>query len=256
MFTLVNQCGYTVWPGILSNAGSPPLPTTGFALQRGQSKTVTPPASWGGRLWARTLCATDPTTGAFVCQTADCGSGRVDCAGAGAAPPATLAEFKLDGYGGLDFYDVSLVDGFNLPMLVAPEEGGSGGNCSSTGCVADLNGACPPELRVMSEDGSERVACRSACEAFDQPQYCCSGAYGNPGTCEPSSYSALFKKTCPLAYSYAYDDRTSTFTCGDSAGYTITFCPSPTASAIDCFPLVRGTGTAGNFADCPNSTHD
>ncbi|KAL9260883.1 Thaumatin-like protein [Drosera capensis] len=246
-FTLVNQCEYPIWPGILSNAGSLPLSTTGFILQTGQSKSLTPPSGWGGRFWGRTLCAANATTGQFTCQTGDCATGRIDCAGAGAAPPATLAEFKLDGDGGLDFYDVSLVDGYNLPMLVVPDVGVSGGNCSATGCVADLNAECPAELRVLSDDGSERVACKSACDAFDQPQYCCSGAYANPDTCKPSGYSLLFKRTCPRAYSYAFDDRTSTFTCGSGGGYTITFCPSPStsqkASSEQTAPLTASTPT-------------
>ncbi|KAL9330431.1 hypothetical protein ACSQ67_000041 [Phaseolus vulgaris] len=110
-------------------------------------------------------------------------------------------------------------------MLVVPQ-GGSGEKCTATGCVGDLNDACPSELKVMSADGREGVACKSACEAFNSPQYCCSGAYGSPDTCKPSSYSEIFKNACPRAYSYAYDDKTSTFTCA-SADYTITFCPSP-----------------------------
>ncbi|GAB4852541.1 Thaumatin-like protein 1 [Ancistrocladus abbreviatus] len=244
-FTLLNQCDYTVWPGILSNAGEPELSTTGFVLRKGQSKTITPPASWGGRFWARTFCATDNSTGKFTCRTGDCGSGKVDCSGAGASPPATLAEFKLDGYGGLDFYDVSLVDGYNLPMLVVPE-GGSGVNCTSTGCVADLNGSCPSELRVMSEDGSESVACKSACDAFNQPQYCCSGSYSSPATCKPSSYSQVFKKACPRAYSYAYDDKTSTFTCRGTAHYTITFCPSPSTSQKAAEGQTSSSSSAGS----------
>ncbi|KAL2895445.1 Thaumatin-like protein 1 [Bienertia sinuspersici] len=228
-FTITNKCGYTVWPGILSNAGVAPLPTTGFALQKGQTKSITPPSGWAGRFWGRAFCATDSKTGKFTCQTGDCGSGKIECSGAGATPPATLAEFTLNGAGGMDFYDVSLVDGYNLAMLVAPR-GGSGPNCSFTGCVGDLNGACPSELRVMNQDsgGSGAVACKSACEAFNTPEYCCSGSYGSPDTCKPSSYSAAFKKACPRAYSYAYDDKSSTFTCGGSPDYTITFCPSPT----------------------------
>ncbi|XP_061373303.1 thaumatin-like protein 1b [Gastrolobium bilobum] len=223
-FTLVNKCDYTVWPGILSNAGVAPLSTTGFALQTGESKAITTPTSWGGRFWGRTLCTQD-TTGKFSCATGDCGSGKIECAGSGATPPATLAEFTLDGSGGLDFFDVSLVDGYNLPMLVVPQ-GGSGDNCTSTGCVEDLNGACPSELKVASVDGKQSVACKSACEAFGSPQYCCSGAYGSPNSCKPSAYSQIFKNACPRAYSYAYDDKTSTFTCGSAADYTITFCPS------------------------------
>ncbi|KAK8572586.1 hypothetical protein V6N13_048174 [Hibiscus sabdariffa] len=227
-FTIVNKCDYVVWPGILSNAGVPTLPTTGFTLQRGETKTIAAPASWGGRFWGRTHCSQD-SAGKFSCLTGDCGSGKLECSGNGAAPPATLAEFTLDGAGGFDFFDVSLVDGYNAPMLVAPK-GGKGQNCSSTGCVVDLNGLCPSELRVMtSTDRRGGVACRSACDAFRQPQYCCSGAYATPDTCKPSSYSRVFKTACPRAYSYAYDDKTSTFTCAN-ADYTITFCPSPNTS--------------------------
>lgn len=223
-YTIVNKCDRTVWPGILSNSDSAQLSTTGFTLQKGESKTITVPSSWGGRFWGRTHCTQD-STGKFSCVTGDCGSGKLECAGGGAAPPATLAEFKLNGYGGLDFYDVSLVDGYNLPLMVVPQ-GGTGGNCTKTGCEVDLNGACPSELKVTSTDGKENVACKSACEAFREPQYCCSGAYATPDKCTPSSYSQLFKSACPCAYSYAYDDSTSTFTCA-GADYMITFCPSP-----------------------------
>ncbi|KAM3261627.1 hypothetical protein ACQJBY_052358 [Aegilops geniculata] len=234
-FAITNNCEYTVWPGILSSAGSPEMDSTGFALPPGESRTMPVPAGWSGRLWARTLCSTDPA-GKFACVTGDCGSGRQDCAGGGAAPPATLAEFTMDGNDGMDFYDVSLVDGYNLPMLVAPEQGApaagagaAGGNCAPTGCVVDLNGACPGDLRVSSTAGAGGVACKSACEAFGTAQYCCSGEYGSPGTCRPSAYSQFFKNACPRAYSYAYDDATSTFTCaGGVSAYAITFCPSTT----------------------------
>ncbi|RLN42585.1 thaumatin-like protein 1b [Panicum miliaceum] len=250
-FTMTNNCGYTVWPGLLSGAGTAPLPTTGFALAHGASATVDAPASWSGRMWARTLCAADATTGKFTCATGDCGSGSVQCNGGGAAPPATLAEFTLDGSGGLDFFDVSLVDGYNVPMLIVPQGAGAGGGstnasadsgkCMATGCLVDLNGACPADLRVMATAsastgagagagaGGWAVACRSACEAFGTPQYCCSGAYGNPNTCKPSTYSQFFKTACPRAYSYAYDDSTSTFTCAAGTSYAITFCPSTTS---------------------------
>jgi hypothetical protein len=245
-FTMTNNCGYTVWPGLLSGAGTAPLSTTGFALAHGASATVDAPASWSGRMWARTLCAED-ATGKFTCATGDCGSGGIQCNGGGAAPPATLMEFTLDGSGGMDFFDVSLVDGYNLPMIIVPQGGGaaapagsgggSGGKCMATGCLVDLNGACPADLRVMAAStgtgaaapGGGPVACRSACEAFGSPQYCCSGAYGNPNTCRPSTYSQFFKNACPRAYSYAYDDSTSTFTCTAGTNYAITFCPSTTS---------------------------
>ncbi|XP_010448598.1 PREDICTED: thaumatin-like protein 1b isoform X1 [Camelina sativa] len=222
--TIVNRCSFTVWPGILSNSGSGDIGTTGFELASGGSRSFQAPASWSGRVWARTGCNFDSDTGQGTCLTGDCGSNQVECNGAGAKPPATLAEFTIgsgpaDPARKQDFYDVSLVDGYNVPMLVEAN-GGSEGTCLTTGCVTDLNQKCPTELRFGS--GS---ACKSACEAFGSPEYCCSGAYASPTECKPSMYSEIFKSACPRSYSYAFDDATSTFTCTD-ADYTITLCPS------------------------------
>jgi hypothetical protein len=47
------------------------------------------------------------------CQSGDC-SGRYQCTGNGAIR-ATLAEYDMNAWDGLDFYDVSMVDGSNLP---------------------------------------------------------------------------------------------------------------------------------------------
>ncbi|XP_066378400.1 thaumatin-like protein 1b [Miscanthus floridulus] len=275
-FTITNNCEHTVWPGILSSAGSAEMDTTGFALAPGESRAMSVPSGWSGRLWGRTLCSTS-TDGAFSCVTGDCGSGKQDCAGGGAAPPATLAEFTMDGSGGMDFYDVSLVDGYNLPMLVAPQgaAAAAGGSCVPTGCMVDLNGACPADLRVASttassSSGGGGVACKSACEAFGSAQYCCNGEYGNPSTCKPSAYSQFFKNACPRAYSYAYDDATSTFTCaGGDTTYAITFCPSTTsvkaAGAQGGLPLMNATmvylggdqlGSATAAARLPSGHHE
>ncbi|CAL8171295.1 unnamed protein product [Prunus armeniaca] len=215
-FTFTNKCDFTVWPGILASAGSPKLDSTGFELAKGSSRSFQAPTGWSGRFWGRTGCNFDGS-GHGSCSTGDCGSGQLECNGAGAAPPATLAEFTL-GSGSQDFYDVSLVDGYNLPMIV--EGSGGSGTCASTGCATDLNRRCPAELKV--EGGG---ACKSACDAFGSPEYCCNGEYGSPSTCKPSMYSQLFKSACPKSYSYAYDDASSTFTC-TGADYTITFCAS------------------------------
>ena len=216
-FTFVNRCHYTVWPGILPNAGTGTLGTTGFDLPQDTSRSFLAPTGWSGRFWARTGCNFDG--GSSTCLTGDCNSGQIQCNGAGATPPVTLAEFTLSSAtGGQDFYDVSLVDGYNVPMTI--ENSGGSGLCGSTGCVSDLNLNCPAELRVG--DGG---ACKSACMAFNKPEYCCSGTYGSPATCKPSVYSEMFKSACPRSYSYAYDDASSTFTC-TGGDYTVTFCPS------------------------------
>ncbi|XP_041021760.1 thaumatin-like protein 1 isoform X1 [Juglans microcarpa x Juglans regia] len=235
--TIINRCEYTVWPGILSNAGSAVLDSTGFELQQGKSRSFQAPPNWSGRFWGRTGCTFDPNNGQGSCVTGDCGSNQVECNGAGATPPATLAEFTIGSGATQDFYDVSLVDGYNVPMIV--DTSGGSGTCLSTGCVTDLNRRCPKELLV-----GDGAACKSACEAFGSPEYCCSGAYGSPATCKPSIYSEMFKAACPRSYSYAYDDATSTFTC-TGADYTITFCPSGTSqkSARDASPTTNSSGT-------------
>ncbi|KAJ3692790.1 hypothetical protein LUZ60_011885 [Juncus effusus] len=223
-FTFTNKCSETIWPGLLSNSGSSPLDTTGFSLKSGETRQLAAPSGWSGRFWGRSDCNFD-SSGKGSCSTGDCGSGQIECNGAGAAPPATLIEFTLDGNDGKDFYDVSLVDGYNLPVMVEASGGSNG--CASTGCVVDLNAKCPSELKT-GEGGGE--ACRSACEAFGKPEYCCSGDYGTPDKCQPSVYSQLFKTACPRSYSYAYDDASSTFTCVGAADYAITFCPASTSS--------------------------
>ncbi|KAK8668464.1 hypothetical protein V6N13_105917 [Hibiscus sabdariffa] len=237
-FTFVNRCSYTVWPGILANAGSPALDSTGFELPKDSSRSFPAPTGWSGRFWGRTSCKFDGS-GSGACVTGDCGSGQMECNGLGAAPPVTLAEFTL-GTGGQDFYDVSLVDGYNIPMIV--EGTGGSGLCASTGCTTDLNRQCPSELRVGDGD-----ACKSACEAFGSPEYCCSGAFATPATCKPSVYSEMFKAACPRSYSYAYDDATSTFTC-TGADYTVTFCPSSPSqkSSRDATPATDATPMTGS----------
>ncbi|CAN0920372.1 Thaumatin-like protein 1a [Linum grandiflorum] len=222
--TFKNNCPFTVWPGTLTGGppGVPQLSTTGFELSSMQtSKAYDLPPNWtSGRFWGRTGCSTD-AAGKFTCTTADCGSDQVECNGKGGVPPATLAEITLTGAD--DTYDVSLVDGFNLQILMAPAAP-QGDKCKSTSCRADINAVCPPQFQTKGPDGRV-VGCKSACAAFNQPQYCCTGDYSKSETCPPTEYSKFFKDQCPEAYSYAYDDPTSTFTCPTGQNYLITFCP-------------------------------
>lgn len=237
-FTLANGCTHTVWPGILSNAGSSLLVNGGFELAPGQSASIQAPAGWSGRLWGRTGCQFS-STGIGSCASGDCG-GKLQCQGAGAATPATLAEFTIAGLQvnvKQDFYDVSLVDGYNIPIAIVPTSGS--GTCGTAGCARDLNMNCPAELQVISEDAqdgrSSVVGCKSACDAFGEAEYCCAGMYANPSTCKPSTYSQMFKLACPKAYSYAFDDPTSTFTC-TKADYTILFCPTSSRYLLPFLP--------------------
>ncbi len=225
----VNQCSETIWVGALNAAPEYELPDNGgWELPPGNDHTLVLPEHWGGRFWGRTGCQFDGS-GMGHCDSGDCGN-RMACSGAGGQTPATLAEFTFSGHAGLDFYDISLVDGYNLPLTIRPVAGtyeprgeGDPYDCGSPGCSSDLNQTCPPELQKKNAQGHV-VGCASACEIFQSDEYCCRGAHGTPDTCPPFSYSDLFKAACPTAYSYAYDDQTSTYTCfGED--YDIVFCP-------------------------------
>jgi hypothetical protein len=229
-FTFVNNTGQTIWPGALGNSGQPIPNGGGWELASGQSLSITMPNTWAGRFWARTYCTFD-SSGSGSCETGDCG-GVLACNGAGGTPNVTLAEFTLGGGTSSDFYDVSFVDAFNLPITVAPIGGttssSDGYQCTTAGCTVNLNPNCPAALQDVDSSGFI-IACLSACSEFGTAQYCCTGAYGSPSTCNPATwpvdYAAYFKQSCPGAYSYAYDDPTSTFTCSGASGYTITFWP-------------------------------
>ncbi len=245
-FTFVNNTSQTVWAGALGNSGQIAPGNGGWAMAPGATTSVTVPDTWGGRFWGRTYCNFNGS-GVGTCETGDCG-GVLSCNGAGGVPPASLAEFTLGGASGNDFYDVSFVDGFNIPMTVTPVAGAqpTPGNvfwCGVAGCGTDLNPNCPSVLRVTDASG-RIVACKSACEEFGTDQYCCRGAYGTSATCNPSNwpvnYASYFKSSCPYAYSYAYDDPTSTFQ-DKGASFKITFGPASGGGSPTPTPTSPGT---------------
>ncbi|KAJ8946576.1 hypothetical protein NQ318_008306 [Aromia moschata] len=183
--------------------------------------TVNAPDNWAGRFWSRTFCDSNTKH----CVTGDCGN-KLQCNGAGGNPPATLVEITLKGDRGLDFYDISLVDGFNNMASGGQGDGGQY-SCKRAGCGSPINSKCPYELRVNYNN--QIVGCKSACFAFNTDQYCCRGSHNQPQTCRssdwPHDYPAFFKRECPDAYSYAYDDHKSTFTCKASKyGTAVTSC--------------------------------
>uniref|UniRef100_A0A0D9XVS1 Thaumatin-like protein n=1 Tax=Leersia perrieri TaxID=77586 RepID=A0A0D9XVS1_9ORYZ len=219
---MVNNCGESVWPGILGSAGHPTPQSGGFHLGPGEETAFDVPTHWSGRVWPRRGCSFDAAGRHGSCATGDCGGGLLHCGGAAGSTPATVVEMTLGtATSPVHFYDVSLVDGFNLPVSMSPVGGGVG--CGTAACGADLNVCCPAALEVR--DGEGRVAgCRSACRAMGGDKYCCTGVYGSPAACRPTIFSHLFKAICPRAYSYAYDDASSLNRC-HAKRYLITFCP-------------------------------
>ncbi|XP_010478860.1 PREDICTED: LEAF RUST 10 DISEASE-RESISTANCE LOCUS RECEPTOR-LIKE PROTEIN KINASE-like 2.4 [Camelina sativa] len=221
--TIENKCEHPIWPASYAYAGE--LQPTGFLLDKGYTRrTINVTSSWIGYIWGRTLCTTN-SSGGFSCVTGDCNSGQIECSGP-SQHLATLAEFNLASENRDDYYDVNVINGYNLPLLVTPENE----KCKSIGCVVELNKTCPSELRLYNSDtgSSDPYACRTSCQKTPSPEICCVGIKSvvGPKECKRTIYSESFNKTCPGAYSYTYDTNISTFTCPRSSNFVVTFCPS------------------------------
>ncbi|GJX66787.1 G-type lectin S-receptor-like serine/threonine-protein kinase [Tanacetum coccineum] len=214
--TVVNECGFTVWPGIL---GRPVLNVSGFELKKGARQSFEILGNWSGTIWARTGC-TFNVSGHGSCATGDCG-GEMECNGRNYTQPVTILELDVN-TGTYDFYNVSLMKGFNLPMTIEPSRGDS---CLKMGCVNDLNERCPRELQLEGGGG-----CKSACQFYGSPEYCCLNSY-ETAPCSVSKYGRLFESACPQTVTYETNDL-GVSRCWD-ADYTVRFCPpSDTFSTI------------------------
>ncbi len=230
LVTFVNKMSQTIWVAAAPNPATP-LAATGWVLPAGQSVSITTPNNLNTRFWGRTGCVFD-SAGVGHCQTGDCG-GLFQCKGWGTIP-ATLAEVNFDAWDSLDFYDVSMVDGSNLPMYIniTKSSGGTQDKISSDGCVpagCTKPVVCPSVLDVKV--GSTVVGCISACARLGTDQVCCRGQWSSRAACDPASwpvdYAAVFKRAEPYAYSYVDDDATSVFTCKGVCDYRITFGITP-----------------------------
>ena len=131
--------------------------------------------------------------------------------------PVTVAEWSLSS-DRQDFYDVSVIDGFNLPILVD-----NSGGCGTVSCPVDLTKSCaspfpvydqanavpregPPELQGPTDANGTVVGCNSSCEVDSDPSEwsslqvsllgltkpagnspnCCTGDHATPSTCPAS----------------------------------------------------------------------
>ncbi|KAJ7624601.1 thaumatin-like protein [Roridomyces roridus] len=231
--TVYNGCPFTVWPAYFTSSGGNPSQVTGWQADAFTAVTFDVPSSWDGRIWARRNCDFSNNNGPTACLDGGCNGGlQCDRSTGTGVPPASLAEFNLDGDGVNDWYDVSFVDGYNLPISVTNNVG-----CPQPGCAVDLGPNCPSDLKGPFDSSGFPVGCKSACYQTsldgwinDNPN-CCTGIHDTAATCPPSGVEdySYFKNACPNAYAYAYDESSESalWTClaSKQAQYTVTFCP-------------------------------
>ncbi|KAG0144744.1 hypothetical protein CROQUDRAFT_659554 [Cronartium quercuum f. sp. fusiforme G11] len=238
-FTIRNNCPFTIWPAYFTNPDSPAqidrnASPAGWEAPGGNQRTINVPDGWAGRFWGRRNCnfgsgSSLPST----CAIGGCNGGLVCDANSGTGvPPVTLAEFKLNGAGNTDFYDVSNVDGSDLPVRISNTK-----NCPVPTCGVDLNPNCPDDRLKIRDSNGVTIGCLSACQAnldgnSGNSANCCTGSHSTAATCPSSGvqYYNYFKTNCPNAYAYAYDEgsESSLWTCSANGGgsdYTVTFCP-------------------------------
>ncbi|XP_073285662.1 thaumatin-like protein [Primulina huaijiensis] len=198
-FSIKNNCPFTVWAAA--------VPGGGQRLENDQTWEVNVPDQTLGRIWARTGCSFNET-GRGRCQTGDCNE-LLKCENYGESPHAAV-RYRLNIFNDLDFLDVSLINGFNVPVKATPDTGHCGRPIQ---CSVDINEFCPKQLRVPG-------GCSDPCNVFRKEKYCCGS-----GQCGPTKYSRFFQSKCPRAYTYPKDDQPELCSCSAGTNYTVVFCP-------------------------------
>ncbi|CAD6269411.1 unnamed protein product [Miscanthus lutarioriparius] len=123
-FTIKNNCGYTGWPAGIPVGG-------GTQLDPGQTygPSTCPPAPAAGSGAAPAVPSTVEAATATAATT---------------LPPATLAEYTIGGTGNpQDYYDISVVDGYNQPMAFS---------CSTGVGLVCTYPSCPDAYQYPTDD--------------------------------------------------------------------------------------------------------
>lgn len=203
-FTFKNSCDETVWVGSFGQNGTPALNGGGWQMGKGDSLDVRVAVGNSGRIWPRTECTFDPgghcPPGVNCCATGGCLEADnktfgLACAQTG-VPPATLLEWTLDatsGNGPIDYYDMSMVDGWSVPLSMTPVAGtfnttpdpGIGSWwCEVDGCSGGMP-ACPDAYKVAGSPLSCWSPCMAAKNAgsADATKLCCTCSLTEPITC-------------------------------------------------------------------------
>ncbi|CAN6335188.1 unnamed protein product [Urochloa humidicola] len=142
-FTITNNCSFTMWPAAVPVGG-------GTQLNPGQTWTLDVPVGTSGRIWGRTGCSFNGNGSNGNCTTGDC-AGELSCHVAG-NPPTTEAEYTIGSSGSAqDFYDISIVNGYNLAMDFS----------CTTGRKLKCRGQACPDAFLFPNDGGKVSACNA-----------------------------------------------------------------------------------------------
>jgi hypothetical protein len=209
---IYNTCAYDIW-----TFGLPGGP---LKIAAGGLQVIGWSNKFSGRVWPRSGCTGTGT--------------NVKCSQTG---NDTLAEFTLNAGMKDDWYDISLVDGFTIPLSILQLDGAwtpdpnympggkllGSGNCGSPVCAVDLLKNCP--------------ATQQRKDAMGNVVECVNGMSTNGGK-GPTPVTSYMKMGCPTSYTFPFDDPQSLFTCPSveqnggvgARDYEIVYCPPPSST--------------------------
>lgn len=241
--SITNQCEFPVWMATIPNAKIAPLSDRTVKLSKGQSHDYSIPNNgWAGRFWPKVGCDSNGK---------NCAAGEAipPCPPSGCQPPAdTKVEINFPNLNSREpaWYNISLVDGYSLPIEIKPR-GEKSGSCITTKCNLSL-AECPRnetqglgDLRVIKN--GKAVQCLSPCKKWNYPSpfglgkpeteapgvdLCC--PYNDVERCRKgivaqTNFVQTVHKACPTAYSYAYDDQAGLHNCPTQKSFDVTLCP-------------------------------
>lgn len=235
--SITNKCFWTNYAPNSPGSGSSPyrLDASGGAVT---TNTVTIPATsadpaiqWSGNISASLGC--DQTSS---CTQADCGSsgGSASCqAGKGFTPPATQAEITMN-LTTSDSYDVEVINGFHIPVSMAPSQYVTANNysCGNPGNFASSNGFGSCNWQTAVPPGN--------------------GYYWTTGTGE--SCKIATPKVCDTAGQVCGLDSNLNQKCGNFLGYwtgdqvcSVTTISSEVSSYFQCNTPLAGLSSTVSF---------
>lgn len=205
---------------------------------------------WSGNVYAATGCARDGTE----CKTANCAMSSAGTTTVGPCPngvgpqgPVTLAEFAL-APNGADFYDISAINGVNVPVSIAPVGGavdpsdpytcGSPGAATPTGGLVACSWAFDTRIALAAGTTDESTFLRAVARG------------GNPCA---SDADCAGTEVCGTALDFT--GSPSAPTCGQQiAWWTADELCASTGNTfgppLDCNQAVAGQGTNASLYGC------
>jgi hypothetical protein len=213
----------------------------------GQTSSI----KWSGNVYAGSQCATDGT----ACKTAECATsvgGQTvvgSCAdGVGPQGPVTLAELTLVP-GGSDFYDISSINGVNVPVSMAPIGGAPDATnpytCAAAGAVTPSSrlAACSWSFDPSISLGDESAVLRAVVPG---------------GAACTSDADCTGSDVCGTAL--AFGSSAPTQSCGEQVAWwtadeLCVYTGNAYGAPIDCSQAVAGQGTNASLYGCTGAAN-